>query len=110
MKNYEHITKMEDIMNSHEKALGELEKILNYIESHQEDYEALLKYYYSAQRRQDLEDDENGLIPQTLCRGVLSEDAIFDLIGDYQGCAIRMMEDALKIFKAVEGITYEDIQ
>lgn len=99
MKNYDHITKMESIMVWHEKAIKDLEALLDTMEAHQEDYASLMEYYYSDQRNQDLEDDENGLIPQDLHRGVLSEDEIFDLMGDYRDTAIHMMEAALSMLK-----------
>ncbi len=99
MEKYEHITKMETIMVDHEEMLKALNQHLDALEARQEDYAALLEYYYSDQRNQDLEDEENHRIPQTLARGVLSEDGIFDLVGDYRDTAIRMMEVALKMLK-----------
>ena len=40
------------------------------------------KYYTSGVWRQDFEDDEVGLLPADLKRGVLSEDGIWDLLTD----------------------------
>lgn len=99
MKKYDHITAMETIKNDHKTIIAELEKSLDKIEQNQQAYQTLIAYYYSSQRQQDLEDDNNGLIPQTLHRGVLSEDEIFDLMGDYRDLGIRMMEVALKMIK-----------
>ena len=99
MEKYEHITKMETILVDHEEMLKALNQHLDALEARQDDYTALLEYYYSDQRNQDLEDEENHRIPQTLARGVLSEDGIFDLVGDYRDTAIRMMEVALKMLK-----------
>lgn len=100
MNSYEHIVKMEKIKNDYWQMIKDLEKMLDRIEANQEDYQALIQYYYSEQRDQDLKDDEQDRIPKTLCRGVLSEDEIFDLMGDCYNAGIRMMEDALKMIKA----------
>ena len=42
--------------------------------------EELASYYESCEWRRDFEDDEAGLLPTALKRGVLSEDAIYDLL------------------------------
>lgn len=99
MKQYEHITRMETIMNNHKKLLEDLSSMLDRLEAHQSEYRKLIEYYYSDQRNQDLADDETGLIPDDLCRGVLSEDAIFDLIGDQFDTGIRMAELGLNMIK-----------
>ncbi len=99
MDKYEHITKMENIKNEHVQLMEELNELLDKIEACQQDYQSLIAYYYSEQRNQDLEDDKNDLIPKTLSRGVLSEDEIFDLIGDYYDASIRMMEFGLNVIK-----------
>lgn len=79
--------------------LRELNEILDKIDAYNNEYQDLIEYYYSDQRSQDLEDDSNHLIPETLCRGVLSEDEIFDLMGDYRDTSIRMLETAVKMIK-----------
>lgn len=38
-------------------------------------------YYTSGQWREDYEADEQGLLPEDLKRGVLSQDALYDLLG-----------------------------
>lgn len=99
MKSFEHIEKMETIMNSHEDIIKKLDDDLDFIENHQEDYNSLIEYYFSEQRNQDLEDDKNGIIPKTMSRGVLSEDLIYDLMSDYYDLGIRMLEVSAKILK-----------
>lgn len=100
MKKYEHITEMETILDEHQQKLEELNGLLDFFEKHQEEYEKLIAYYYSEQRTQDLEDDENHLIPDDLKRGVLSEDGIYNFLLDHYDTGIRMMEIALKIIKS----------
>lgn len=41
---------------------------------------AALSSYYKTDWMTDLNDDINGLLPENLKRGVLSEDAVFDLL------------------------------
>ncbi len=43
---------------------------------------ALENYYEGKMWRKDHEDDQNGLIPSYISRGVLTEDAIYDLLTD----------------------------
>lgn len=99
MNKFEHISKMEDILNNHQHKVDEIYNNLEYIENHQEEYKSLIEYYYSEQRNQDLKDDENNLIPKTLNRGVLSEDAIYNLMTDYYELSVKMLEVATEILK-----------
>lgn len=96
---YEHITQMENILNQEKETLSQMEQQLTFLEEHRSDYRALLDYYYSKQREQDLHDDEEGRIPADLRRGVLSEDDIYDFLGDYRDTALRMMEIALHMLR-----------
>ena len=98
-KKYDHIIKMENIMVNHEKTIKALQKILEELDAHQEDYAALTEYYYSEQRFNDLEDDQNNKIPDDIKRGVLSEDGLYNLFQDTHETALDMMETALKLLK-----------
>ncbi len=99
MKNFDHITQMEHIMVSQEELLQKLNTLLDELEASRQAYKALIDYYYSPQRSQDLEDDSNHLIPESMHRGVLSEDEIFDLVGDNRDTAIRMLEIGTQMLK-----------
>lgn len=99
MEQYEHITKMENIMTWHEAAVQKINDLMDELEAHHEDYQALIAYYYSEQRKQDLQDEEADRIPKTMKRGVLSEDEIYDLMYEYHTAAIRMMEHAVRVIK-----------
>lgn len=99
MKDYSHITKMENILNNQEKLVSDLNVILDLVEKNKSEYDELVRYYYSDRRYEDLEDDSNGLIPKDMKRGVLSEDEIYNLMVDYHSTGIRLMEIALKILK-----------
>jgi len=99
MKNYEHITEMEAILDSHSHRLKELQTLLDELKGSKDDYNRLIEYYYSDLRRQDIEDDQQGLIDQNMKRGVLSEDAIYDLLSDNYQCSIEMLELAVDYLK-----------
>ncbi len=99
MAGYEHITKMEHIFNTQQEKIEQLNTLLDEIEIHQREYQMLIEYYYSKQRNQDLEDDKNHRIPDEMMRGVLSEDGIYDFMGDYYETGIRLMEIGLKMIK-----------
>lgn len=55
---------------------------------------ALDEYYQSPQWKQDYADDEAGLLPGDLKRGVLSEDGIYNLIEEYKALAEEAAEEA----------------
>lgn len=99
MDKYKHITEMENILNKHDKLVEEFNKFLDLIEENKGEYKKLVEYYYSDQRHRDLADDEKGEIPKNLNRGVLSEDAIYNLIGDYYSTGIRLVELGLGFIK-----------
>ena len=63
-------------------AVERLSAALDKWEAVQEDIAALDKYYGSDEWKQDFADDEAGLLPAALKRGVLSEDAIWNLLAD----------------------------
>lgn len=52
----------------------------------------LSDYYGSRQWKKDFADDEAGLLPKDLKRGVLSEDGVYDLLD-----AIRELKETLRI-------------
>lgn len=99
MEKYTHIIKMENIMVQQNKKLKEMNQLLDTLDTQQEEYRKLLAYYYSEQRAQDIQDDENHLIPESMHRGVLTEDEIYDLIGEYRDTAVRMIEMGVQMIK-----------
>ena len=74
------IRKMERRLNRTSAAVKRLEAALDKWEALQEDIAALEEYYGSDLWKQDFADDEAGLLPADLKRGVLSEDALWDLL------------------------------
>lgn len=92
MEKFKHIIEMEEILNKHEKLVSDLSEFLEVMDKNKEEYKKLIEYYYSEKRNQDLKDDENGLIPKHIKRGVLSEDEIYNLMADYYYLGIKLLE------------------
>mgnify|MGYP001195755171 CR=1 FL=1 len=99
MNEYRHLIEYEHILNTHDEKTQELIQLLDFFEENGDHFKALMSYYTSEQRDQDLEKDRQGLIPERLHRGVLSEDAIYTLYADYREQALRMLEIGTTFFK-----------
>lgn len=84
------IRKMERCLVSASAAVKRLEAALDRYESVQQAIAALDEYYGSDLWRQDLADDEAGLLPENLKRGVLSQDAIWNLLADVRTLTTRL--------------------
>ena len=57
----------------------------------QEATTTLSEYYGSKEWKQDYADDEAGLLPKDLKRGVLSEDGLWNLLADWQEAKTRII-------------------
>jgi len=93
MEQIERIRQMELRMERAAKAVMELSAALDNYESVQEDIAALEQYYGSEAWKQDFADDEAGLLPEELKRGVLSEDGIWNLLSDASELNKRIKQD-----------------
>ena len=82
MEQSERITNMEQILDEATEAFSSLSKALEKYSAVQNKLEELNAYYSSEQWRQDFDDDSAGKIPINLKRGVLSEDAVYNLLAD----------------------------
>lgn len=76
------IRKMERHLDRAMAAVKRLSTALDKWGDAQQAIAALDKYYGSEEWRQDYADDEAGLLPADLKRGVLSEDGIWNLLTD----------------------------
>ena len=92
MEQIERIQEMENCLDASEKAIRELSEALSAFEEVQPLYRKLSDYYGSGLWRQDFEDDEAGKLPKDLKRGVLSEDAVYDLITENREVMVRMLK------------------
>ena len=101
-KQIERIEEMEALFDECQKTQKEFEKSLRKYSRIQKKIDALEEYYFSSKWKKDFADDEEGKLPQDLKRGVLSEDAVYDLLVDNHDLAVRMLK---VIAKALENQT-----
>lgn len=76
------ITTMESNLDLSKAAVDELSAAFDRYLAVQDKLKALSEYYSSRQWMEDFCDDEKGLFPADLKRGVLSEDAVYNLLSD----------------------------
>jgi hypothetical protein len=82
MEQTERIRQMEARLDRASAAVMDLSAALDRYEEVQEAIAILDQYYGSDEWKQDYADDEAGLLPPGLKRGVLSEDAVWNLLSD----------------------------
>lgn len=75
-----HLLEMEDILDKATSKMDELEKLMDEYEAFQSEIERLETYYTSRQWKDDFAADEAGMYPETLKRGILSEDGIYNML------------------------------
>ena len=93
------IQEMERRLEEATAAVGQMEEALDCYEAAQEGMTVLEAYLGSEEWRRDLADDEKGLLPQDLKRGVLSEDGIWNLLEDNRELALRIKDLSNKLLK-----------
>ena len=114
IKQIKRITRYETLMNKAEQLIkkyskddaDELCEIIKELES----------YYLSDEWKQDFSDDEAGLLPPDLKRGVLSEDGIYSLLESYKELKVNRLEEYFfnrfrvisKVPEKVEAFSFSD--
>ncbi|MBQ8201400.1 MAG: DUF4298 domain-containing protein [Clostridia bacterium] len=88
MTQLDRIAAMEQALNNCTAALDAMEAALPQLRM-------LAEYLSSGQWREDYEADEAGLIPPDVRRGVLSQDALYDLLARYDLLQQNLKEDRL---------------
>lgn len=86
------IVEMEAILDTLAGQVASLNDTLGVFRTVQPELRRLIAYYESDAWRQDFEDDLAGRLPTELKRGVLSEDAVYDLLTDYASLLESMEE------------------
>ena len=102
MKQTERINDMEQLMERASSAVINFSAALDKFVEAQQAIAALNDYYGSDEWKQDFADDEAGLLPADLKRGVLSEDGIWNLLADNRELMNRMGEVIATDEKAVK--------
>ena len=82
MTQTERISRMEKCLNDSRKAIDNLAQALEMYRDVQGKLRELASYYGGEEWRKDFSDDEAGRLPADLKRGVLSEDAVYNLMSD----------------------------
>lgn len=80
MNQIQRIQHMEQILNEGKEAVQALEDALGRYQALKPRLKELETYYSSPLWMQDFEDDSAGKLPRDLPRGVLSEDAVYNLL------------------------------
>lgn len=99
MERIKRIEEMEKILNTHSEIVKEFNIALEKFLESQKNYDKLKEYYASDTYMSDFEASEKGELPKDLKCGVLSEDAVYNLIGDNFHTAIKMIETGTEIIK-----------
>ena len=92
------IQAMESLLDESLELVNELSDVSNKLKTLIDKTKVLSTYYEGPLWRQDFEDDEKNLLPQGLKRGVLSEDAIYNLLSDVDSI-YRELEEITKAVK-----------
>ena len=102
MKQTDRISSMEQLMERASSAVINFSAAVDKFVEAQQAIAALSDYYGSDEWKQDFADDEAGLLPADLKRGVLSEDGIWNLLADNRELMNRMREVIATDEKAVK--------
>ena len=92
MEQIERIKQMECCLDRASQAVMRLSAALDEYAEAQDALRQLSDYYGSDAWRQDFTTDSEGRLPQDLKRGVLSEDAVWNLLEDVRDLKERMRE------------------
>lgn len=87
---------MESYLDGAEVAIKELASALEKYEKFENKYYKLENYYGSSAWLDDFEADEAGMLPADLKRGVLSEDAVYNLIVEHKELMTRLQRAVLR--------------
>ena len=95
----ERIQEMEGHLNTYQSLIEELEACLQRVEAGQSSYIALRDYYTSQVYMDDVELSNQPDFPEEVYCGVLSEDAVYDLLDEHYQKAVEMLDLATKMLK-----------
>lgn len=99
MKRIENIEEMQRIMEEISATLQKLASASADLQRQLPEYRKLYRYYGSEQWFKDVRDYDSGKIPQETRAGALSEDAIYDIIGDMQQFSLDQLALIHKLLK-----------
>ncbi len=97
MEQIERIIQMEERLEQVAAAVKNMSLALEQYEKAQEAKAMLEAYYGSDDWKKDYADDEAGRLPKDLKRGVLSEDALWNVLDDCKELDIRLSQLVTKV-------------
>ena len=99
MEQLERIQKMEEHLNKYAQVLADAQKALEQLEQSQTEYIQLRDYYTGQGFFDDLEYSNSPEFPENIACGVLSEDAVYDLMGEHFETAISLLDLSSSMLK-----------
>lgn len=96
---YQYLKKHTETYEKYGELIGKINNILDELEENREDFDKLVEYYYSEQFQKDYDDSNQGKIVSDINQGILTEDAIYDLMGDDYYLALRFLDLANKMIQ-----------
>lgn len=96
---YNYLIKHTETYENYKELLAKVNEILDKLENEREDFDKLVEYYYSDQFKNDYDDSNEGKIDPSINQGILTEDAIYDLMGDDYYLALRFLDLANKMIQ-----------
>ncbi len=88
----ERICRMEQALDASADAVSALSSALEQYQAILPSLQELAEYYSSPLWMQDYDDDSAGILPSDLKRGVLSQDAVYNLLSDHDQLIIELKE------------------
>ena len=92
MPDIERIKRMEKALDACSATVKNLSEAVQSYADVQKQYQELTDYYFGPDWLHDLDADRDGLLPRDLKRGVLSEDAVYDLVTDNDALLAMLRE------------------
>lgn len=95
----ERIAHYEQLMTELASDMADLEQIMKKLQETQQTAAALSEYYSSSDWTLDKDFSESERFPESRTSGVLSEDGLYNLLGDYYEAGVCLMEQGLRMIK-----------
>ena len=99
MNRYERITRMEAILDHHQSLIDQLRPLLESFSKNQKEFRKLVNYYGSEPYYKDRDASNKPSFPADFKCGVLSEDAVYNLLMDNRQMALQMIAAALDVLE-----------
>lgn len=90
------VSEMETLTKAMEQANQQLSEALEAWLKAREGFDAVQEYYYSKAWQEDIDSSNNGEFPDSLSQGVLSQDWIYDVMGDNDQTVMNLANAAKK--------------